>query len=123
MKRVLLNIFLLGLVICAAVLLSKAQKPSFENLTSSVMFQTIPENKTLVADETWIMASGKSSFRIICVNENLQSLIFTRWRKELTRYSGYPKTDKTGERYEEVSYYFKNEKYVDVMAFIKRGFK
>jgi hypothetical protein len=86
-----------------------------------------PEKKTTVADETEIVKSGDKKFRIITSNDEIASKMVAKFKptilvslnsaKRDVKYKGKLQT------YWETSYYFLNEDYDKVMAFIKAGFK
>lgn len=65
----------------------------------------IPEKKTLVADETWAIKSGKTSFRIITCNDEIAKMIMNV--QGITKYTSSQKSDRNG-YYWEKSYYFNN---------------
>lgn len=88
-------------------------------LLTSVLYAQIPIKKTLVADETWVVVSGKSAFRVITTNDDIYEQITKEFRNKMYRITSDLKEDRTG-KYWETSLYFKNEWWNDVVLFIKR---
>ena len=78
-----------------------------------------PTEKTLIADETWIVASGKSAFRVITSNDTIAYKVRSKFEQsgDITRFTYVQKTDRLG-KYWERSFYFKNEKWNDIVLFI-----
>ena len=82
-----------------------------------------PSQKTLVEDETWVVASGKSSFRVITSNDSIAHWFMKKYEKKgIVRFTYVQKRDRKG-LYWERSFYFKNEEWNNVVEFIKAGFK
>jgi hypothetical protein len=80
-----------------------------------------PEEKTKVIDETQVVKSGKEKFRIITVNEYVSQQLEKRFKSNamLSINSSKKVNKKKGGIYWETSYYFENEDYNDVIAFLK----
>ena len=71
----------------------------FAATTATAQMSTRP-----IADETFTEVT-KSSFKVECSNEKIQSLILGKYDSVLQRYSVYYKKDRIG-RYREVIFYF-----------------
>jgi hypothetical protein len=83
-------------------------------------YSQIPEKRKLVADGTWIMASGKEMFRIITTNDSISNMIVRKfWIGYIHRYTNSKKKDRFGEYYER-SFYFKNTSWNELVAFINK---
>lgn len=78
-----------------------------------------PSEKTLIANETWIVASGKSAFRVITSNDTIAYKIRSKFEEsgDITRFTYVQKSDRKG-RYWERSFYFKNEMWNSIVLFI-----
>lgn len=77
-----------------------------------------PVSKVLVADETWIIASGKTSFRIITSNDTISHRLMAKFENNgMDRFTYVKKSDRHGV-YWERSFYFKNECWSMVTLFI-----
>ena len=96
MKKLLLFLFLFAVVVSATC--------------------QIPMQKTLVADETWVMASGQSAFRVITTNDSISQVF--RKTEGVTKVTAYKKEDRHGQ-YWEISYYFKDRSWNSIVAIIK----
>ena len=85
-------------------------------LTINVLQAQIPLKKTLVADETWVVASGTGSFRFITSNDSVAKKIV--YLEGITRFTASQKVDRYGQ-YWERSFYFDNKYWNNVIKFIK----
>lgn len=78
-----------------------------------------PQTKLLIAQETWVIASGASSFRVITASDSLSHWIMAKYEDSLiVRVSYVQKEDRKG-KYWERSFYFKNEDYKEIITFIR----
>lgn len=92
-------------------------------LSVQIMGQKIPEKKTLVADETWVVPSGAASFRVITSNDSVAHWMMKKFEEDgLKRVSYLRKEDRKG-KYWERSFYFSNKEWDKVKEFIKNCFK
>ncbi len=111
MKRILLLLITVSLFAC-----SNGQSP---NVTGTgVRITAPPTEKTLVADETWIVASGKSSFRVICSNDKISQMLMQKFEHDGMTKFVYTKKKDRGGQYWECTFYFKNESWNKVAEFI-----
>lgn len=82
-----------------------------------------PTEKILVADETEVIASGKTSFRIITSNDSIAHKLMRRFENDgMTRFTYTPKKDRHG-KYWERTFYFKNESWNIVADYINKHCK
>jgi len=82
-----------------------------------------PVNKVLVAKETWIIASGKTSFRIITSDDSVAHKLVRKFEGNgMTKASYIQKEDRLG-YYWERSFYFKNDSWNMVTLFINNKFR
>ena len=88
-------------------------------LFNSIIYAQIPTSKTLVADETWIVNSGNSSFRFITSNENIYHALLKEMQYHAYKVVSSLKQDRKG-RYWEYTFYFKNEVWNDIDSFVKK---
>lgn len=96
---------------------------SCQGQTTKVSVTNPPSEKVLIADETWIVASGKSGFRLIISNDFIAKQVLTKFEgKGITKFTYTQKKDRNG-YYWERSYYFKNESWNLVTLFVKNGFR
>jgi hypothetical protein len=96
-------------LICALSTNINAQKP---------VLNSPPTERVLVADETEIIASGKSGFRIICSNDSISAKLIRIFQNNgITKLTRTLKKDRRGS-YWERSFYFKNESWNNVCVFI-----
>ena len=102
-------------VICMIFLMSISM------ICSSQRLMTPPLEKTLVADETWIVMSGKTSFRVITSNDTIAHRIMKRMENRMTKFTYVQKRDRMG-NYWERSFYFKNDEWNYVVLFINNDF-
>jgi len=86
-----------------------------------------PDKKVTIADEVELVKSGDKKFRVIISNELTAQKIEAKYRPTiLLSYNGYKRQVKYKGKptiYWEYSYYFNNEDYNTVMAFIQSGYK
>ena len=75
--------------------------------------------KTLLADETWLAASGDKHFRIITCNDSIAHKVMSSFEKDMTRFTYNRKKDRHGD-YWERSFYFLNEHYAKIIGYIKK---
>jgi hypothetical protein len=109
MMKYILLIALIAMTACTNAQVGKLNAP--------------PPQKELVADETWIVASGKSSFRVICSNDSISHWIRRKFENNgITKFTYVLKKDRKGQ-YWERSFYFKNEEWNMVVLFINNRFK
>lgn len=117
MKRILLVVMLLSTIACT----NAQTKPAVTG--TGVKITAPPAEKTLVADETEVIASGKSSFRIISSNATISQKIKDKFgSSHITRINQTKKHDRGGD-YWEISFYFKNESWNEVANFINTNCK
>lgn len=81
-----------------------------------------PVTKILIDSQTYVMASGKSSFRIITSNDTIARRFMGNMEDCMDRVSYIIKTDRNG-KYWERSFYFKNSYWNIVALFIQNGYK
>lgn len=82
-----------------------------------------PTEKVLVADETEVIASGKTEFRIITSNDSISHYLMRKFENNgMTKFTYVQKSDRHG-KYWERSFYFKNESWNAVVLFINNNFK
>jgi hypothetical protein len=85
---------------------------------TGVKIVTPPSERTLVADETEVVASGKTGFRIITCNDVIANKLMKQFENNgMTKFTYVQKKDRHG-KYWERSLYFKNESWNDVAGFI-----
>ena len=83
----------------------------------------VATQKKLIQDETWIVNSGKSSFRIITSNDSIAHYLRRKFEHNgITKFVYLQKKDRHG-YYWERSFYFRNEDRDRVILFIQNGFK
>jgi len=111
MKYITLILALVCTVAC-----SNAQKPAI--VGTGIRITAPPTEKTLVADETEIVASGKTGFRIITSNDTIAKLLMQKFENNgMTRFTYDKKKDRHGS-YWQRSFYFKNESWNDVITYV-----
>jgi hypothetical protein len=109
MKYTLLVILMVMMTACTDAQVGRVSSP--------------PSQKELVADETWIVASGKSGFRLISSNDSISHWIRRKFEGDgITKFTYVLKKDRHGQ-YWERSFYFKNEDWNKVVLFINNRFK
>lgn len=88
-------------------------------------YSQAPEKKTLLVDETEIVKSGDSKFRVITTNDTISHKIMVAYKNTLMlSYSAFKRVDnRRKDTYWEQSFYFDNKDYNRVVAYIKGGFK
>lgn len=102
---------LIGLCILFSLVASAQTSPNVK-LTGP------PTEKILVADETWVISSGKASFRIITSNDTISKRLMQKFENNgMTKFTYTQKKDRRG-GYWERAFYFKNDKWNDVAAFV-----
>jgi len=108
-----MKLFLIG--ICTLICITSGAQVVTSKVTGP------PTEKTLIADETWIVASGKSAFRVITSNDNIAYKIRSTFEQsgDITRFTYVQKSDRKG-KYWERSFYFKNKKWNDIVLFINK---
>ena len=74
----------------------------------------------VIADETEVVKSGDNKFRVVTDNEEISTLIDHKYRDtKVVSINMYKKEDKRHhEVYWQVSYYFNNADYDEVMKFV-----
>jgi len=113
MKRILLTLMVILSFACG-----HAQNPSPLSVSKGVKITSPPTEKILIMDETWVVASGKTSFRIITSNEVISHQIMSRFEKNgMTKFTYTMKKDRKGP-YWERSFYFKNDKWNTIVDFV-----
>lgn len=88
-------------------------------LCAGVAFSQPPKEGVLIADETYLVKSGKTGFRVVTVNDSITKCI-------VVQFANNGKAEKITFRrvadwhgaYQECSFYFKNEQYDEVTQFI-----
>ena len=117
MKRILLIL----IISCGIIACGNAQKPAV--VGTGVRITQPPTEKILVADETEVVASGKTGFRIITSNDTIAHKLMSKFETNgMTKFTYVQKSDRHG-KYWERSFYFKNDSWNAVALFISNGFK
>ena len=110
-------------VLFMALLLSLSVMACGQTIQTGVKVNAPPVQKTLILDETWIVASGKSSFRIITSNDSVAHKFMAKFENSgMDRFTYVKKNDRKGD-YWERSFYFKNECWNIVTLFINNKLK
>ncbi len=83
-------------------------------------FAQIPTKKTLVLDETWVVASGEKRFRVITSNDSISHWFMQKFEgNALKKYGADWIEDKrSGGFYWQRSFYFLNEDWNTIVAFV-----
>lgn len=115
-KMLIIAFLLLSVASC-----SNAQRPA--PVGTTIRITAPPTEKVLVADETQIVASGKTGFRIITSNDSISHWLMRKFETDgMTKFTYVQKKDRHGS-YWERSFYFKNESWNSVILFINNRFR
>lgn len=79
-----------------------------------------------IVDETWVVKSGEKKFRVLTYNDEIYEKLFVKYQYDscTKSISGTQKVDKRHNLvYWEYSIYFLNEKYAEVIDYLKNNFK
>lgn len=117
MKRIANRTFVVLILVIGVSSCGNSQVPKFMG-NKTVQIECPPSQKVLIADETEVVASGKTSFRIITSNDSIAHFIMRKFENNgMTKFTYTPKKDRHG-RYWERTFYFKNEMWDEVANFI-----
>lgn len=89
---------------------------------AQIKISSPPSEKQLVANETWIVASGRGSFRVITSNDSIAHAFMGRVEQQMSKFTYIQKKDRHG-YYWERCFYFKNEYWDSVVLFINNKFR
>lgn len=97
-----------GVLLIVTLISARVEGIPADNRAHTTTQPGIPSTKTLVADETWVVASGTASFRVICCNDSITKRVLTQ---RFQRVTAARKQDRHG-YYWEYSFYFLNSEWI-----------